>query len=237
MTNTEKPTTKAESKKQGIVNSVKVETSKVNQKRIKKQEVKPLAASSTIQSKEKQEIKEKESPSKLGQSEEPEKKLVEKKKQEKTRKTEAIVKAENLPLSTKMCAAVCRFIKGKNLGKAIRDLEEVSTMKKAVPVKGEYAHRKGKIMSGKYPQKTAKIFIVVLKSLASNAADISEPIISEAVANIGVRPHGRFGRIRRKRTHLIIKVKEKKELKKKIKKNFKYNNPKELKKNGRKTNY
>ena len=54
----------------------------------------------------------------------------------------------------------------------------------------------------------------MLKSLASNSIQdgLEDPIIVEAVANIGARPFGRAG-IRRKRTHIKIvaenKTKEK----------------------------
>jgi ribosomal protein L22 len=70
-----------------------------------------------------------------------------------------------------------------------------------------------KIMSGKYPKKTAKNFIILLKSLAANASDLNEPVIAEAFANIGSRPYGKFGRVRKKRSHVFIKAIEKKEKK------------------------
>jgi len=180
--------------------------------------------------KEKIETKTEESPSKHGQSKEKkseveleDKKTIEakssliKKKQEakKPKKTEAIVRANNLPLSTKKALAICRFIKGKTISQAIKDLEMVVSIRKAVPVKGEYAHRKGKMMAGKYPQRAAKTFIVLLKSLVANASDLQEPIIYEVIANIGSRPYGRFGQIRRKRTHVFIKALEKNKINKK----------------------
>jgi ribosomal protein L22 len=133
------------------------------------------------------------------------------KKVEKQKKTEAVVKGYNIPISTKKAAGICKFIKGKMVNKAIRDLENVLKLKKVVPMKGEYAHRKGKgISSGKYPQRASKNFIVLLKSLAANSSDINEPVIVSAVANIGVRPFGRGGRTRKKRTHLEIIEREKK---------------------------
>ena len=55
---------------------------------------------------------------------------------------------------------------------AIKDLEKVVNLKKPVPMKGETPHRKGKIMSGRFPKKAAQNFIVLLKSLSSNASDI-----------------------------------------------------------------
>lgn len=158
----------------------------------------------------------------IAQKEVPDEKKVETKKEEikvkeklKEKKIEVIVKAYNIPISTKEAVAVCKFINKKVIGRAISDLESVIKIKKAVPMKGEIPHRKGNIMSGRYPQKAAKNFIVLLKSLLGNANlnEIEEPLIFEAYANIGVRPFGRFGRYRRKRTNLVIKAVERKKLK------------------------
>ena len=131
----------------------------------------------------------------------------------KVKKTEAVVNSLNLPISTKYSKAVCKFIKGKKIENAINDLEKVIVQKKPVPMKGEIPHRKG-IMSGRYPKKAAQHFITLLKSLSANANlhEIENPIIKKAIANIGSRPYGKFGRVRRKRTHVkltaIKKIKE-----------------------------
>ncbi|MFH1326547.1 MAG: uL22 family ribosomal protein [archaeon] len=139
---------------------------------------------------------------------------IDSKKKSTVKKTEVIVKGSDVPISTKQSIAICKFIKGKQIGKAITDLEAVMALKKAVPMKGEIPHRKGKIGSGRFPQKAAKNFLVLLKSLLANSTDIDEPIISEAMANIASRPFGRFGRVKRKRTHITIRITEKKKLKK-----------------------
>jgi len=122
------------------------------------------------------------------------------------KKTEAVVDARNIPVSTKVSAAICNMIKGKKITTAVRELEEVAKLKKAVPMSGEIPHRKGKMGSGRYPIKAAKNFIVLLKSLSANANvnDIDEPIIVKAIANIASRPFGKFGRVRKKRTHIKI---------------------------------
>ncbi len=133
--------------------------------------------------------------------------------QEKPKKTEAVVNASNLPISTKYSAAICKFIKNKKIEDAIADLEQVLVLKKVVPMKGEIPHRKGKgIMSGRFPKKATQNFIKLLKNLLANTNhnSLEDPIIVEAIANIGSRPYGKFGRVRRKRTHVKIKVKEKK---------------------------
>ena len=130
---------------------------------------------------------------------------------EKPKRTKAVVNASNIPISTKHSAAICMFIKRKKIQEAIGDLELVARIKKPVPMKGEIPHRKGRIMSGRFPEKAAREFIILLKSLSSNSAyhGLENPIITEAVANIGSRPFGRHG-IRRKRTHIKIVAEEKK---------------------------
>lgn len=136
------------------------------------------------------------------------------KEKPKAKKTEAVVNSFDLPISTIESAAICRFIKGKKIDLAIGDLEKVMSLKKAVPMKGELPHRRGKgMMSGRYPKKSAKHFIKVLKSLSGNAIanGVENPIVVEAVANIGQRQYGRFGSVRRKRTHLKIVAKSKPE--------------------------
>lgn len=153
-------------------------------------------------------------------TEEKQEKVVETKKEEKKepqklkiKKTEAVVNALSLPLSTKQSVAICKFIKGKKIERAIADLEQVSVAKKVIPMKGEIPHRKGKgIMSGRYPKKASEQFIKLLKNLSANASvnELNNPIISNAIANNASRPHGKFGRVRKKRTHVKIIAKEKK---------------------------
>ncbi|MBI2043631.1 HAD-IA family hydrolase [Candidatus Pacearchaeota archaeon] len=136
------------------------------------------------------------------------KKHAEKKQKEikKPKKEIAMVNALSLHMSTKTAAAISKFIKGKEIQKAINELEEVARIKKPIPMKGEYPHRKGKIMSGRFPQKAAKNFIKLLKSLSANAnfLGVENPRISEAISNIAPRPYGKFGSVRRKRTHVRL---------------------------------
>ncbi|MDP3992516.1 MAG: uL22 family ribosomal protein [Nanoarchaeota archaeon] len=139
-----------------------------------------------------------------------EKKEVQKQKEkERPKRTMAVVNGFDVPISTKHSAAICRFIKRKKIQEAIKDLELVAKVKKPVPMKGEIPHRKGNIMSGRFPQKAAGEFIILLKSLSANSAyhGLENPVIVEAVANIGARPFGRHG-IRRKRTHIRIVAEE-----------------------------
>ncbi|RLG12351.1 hypothetical protein DRN73_02905 [Candidatus Pacearchaeota archaeon] len=147
-----------------------------------------------------------------------EKKNLKEEKKEVKKKEFAIVNSYSIPISTKKAAAICKFIKGKTIDEAEELLNQVVQRKKAVPIKGEIAHRKGKIMSGIFPKNASEQFIVILKALAgnSNVNGINEPVIVEAVANLAQRPYSRFGRWRKKRTHIMLKAKEKiKEWKKK----------------------
>ena len=127
----------------------------------------------------------------------------------KVRKSVTSVNAENLRISQKAAASISKFIMKKKIRKAIEELEEVIKMKRAIPMKGEYAHRRGKIMSGKYPVKAAKAFISLLKSLEGNANqhDIEDPIITIASANKGTTTYASGGRTK-KRTHVKIVASE-----------------------------
>ena len=201
MTNTEKPTTIAEQKKQGIASTPKQKT----------EPIKTSIKTKTEEKKNNQLTSEKPSDSE-------DDKLKEKPKKPIVKKTEAIVNVVNLPISTKHSIAVCRFIKNKKIENAISELEQVFSLKKAVPMKGEIPHRKGKgMMSGRYPKKATEHFIKLLKALSANANTngLENPVIVEAVANMASRPFGKFGRVRKKRTHVKIKCIEKKLIKKK----------------------
>ncbi len=143
----------------------------------------------------------------------------EKKKKDVPKKTEAVVNVKSLPMSTKTAMAICRFIKGKEIQRAINELEEVIEKRKAIPMKGEIPHRKGRIMSGRYPKNASEIFIKLLKGLNSNASYLSveNPIISEAIPNNASRPFGKFGAVRKKRTHIKLKAMTKKKTEEKKK--------------------
>lgn len=132
------------------------------------------------------------------------------------KKSLAVVNAQGLPISTKTSSYVCKFIKNKKIEDAIEDLKQVILKKKAIPMKGEIPHRKGKIMSGRFPRNAAMHFIKLLKSLSANSVvnGISNPIISEAIANIASRPYSKFGAVRKKRTHVKLVAREKSELNK-----------------------
>ena len=124
-------------------------------------------------------------------------------------KREAIVNGKDLKFSTKHSIAICNYIKKKNIDKAIFMLEEVANYKKPVPMKGEIPHRKGKIMSGRYPINAVQGFIRLLRSLKSNAIANElelEKYVIACNASYVSRPYRRFGRRRFKRTHVTIKL-------------------------------
>jgi len=215
--NTEKPAKKIEQKKQEIVKTSKksqlndglLKAAKNNE--VKKEVLDEIKQDAPInkpsQLSDNEQIKDKSDESTPAEKKQPiQKKPV-------VKKTEAIVRGISVPISTKHSIAVCRFIKNKKIETAIKDLEDVLMYKKAVPMKGEIPHRKGKgIMSGRYPKKAVESFIKLLKSLLanSNANELENPVIKEAFANLAQRPAGRFGRTKKKRTHINIKVIEKK---------------------------
>jgi len=114
----------------------------------------------------------------------------------------------NLSISTKQSIAICNFIRNKNIEKAILELEDAAKMKIPIPMRGEIPHKKG-IMSGRYPVKSIKEFIRLLKSLKSNAIANElelEKVKIACIANVAARPYRRFGRKRFKRTNVEIKL-------------------------------
>ena len=143
---------------------------------------------------------------KTGQKPEEKKKA----EQKKVKKELAFIKMSGLPISTKHSIALCRFIKGKTIERALEEMEKVAGGKLAVRMKGEIPHRHGiGMMSGRYPINAAKIFVKVLKSLEGNASvsGINEPVITLASASWGSRPMKRGG-MKFKRTYLYIEARE-----------------------------
>ena len=210
--NTEKPMGKNEQKRQTTSavkkNKEKILNTPVLSSEIKKEEISEneIEKINPTKTEEKKETEEK------TQENKKEKKKVEKK----VKKDSVFVNVENLSVSTKVSASICKFIKYKKIDTAIKELEEVSKIRKAIPMKGEYAHRKGKIMSGKFPVNASKEFIILLKSLKGNANnhDVDEPVITEAFANKGTAVWASGGR-KRKRTHIKITATQKKLVKQK----------------------
>ena len=128
------------------------------------------------------------------------------------KRTEASVYGRSLRISLKQSKAIGKFIRNKKIEDAIKDLNQVLLKKKAVPMSGEIAHRKGKIMSGKYPMNSSKEFIKLLKTLNANSVmhglDLDKTIVYETIPNKAPDQLHRFGSMKFKRTHITIKAKE-----------------------------
>jgi len=157
--NTEKPVSKEMKKKNQTVQDTNISKKQVQQQSQKKA---PQKDNQETKKTQQEEISEK------PQENKQEKTTTKKQQNKKPKKTEAKVDVKDIPISTKVSAAICKFIKNKEIRKAVNDLDRVINKKMAVPMKGEYPHRKG-IMSGKYPVKAAKEFKRILRSLGANA--------------------------------------------------------------------
>lgn len=133
------------------------------------------------------------------------------KKQEvkKTKKNEASVNGLGLSISTKEGLHICDMIRYKKVDVAIKMVEEVVKMKRAVPMHNrEVGHKKG-MMGGRYPVRCSKDFVLLLKQLRANAIyngmEIEEAIISECKTNMASAPFKRGG-ARAKRAHVFLKL-------------------------------
>lgn len=133
------------------------------------------------------------------------------KEQPKPKKTEAVASSYDLPLSNKHSMYICNFIRNKTVDTAIKQLQEVLTYKRAIPFKGEIPHRKGDMMSGRYPVKATDKFITILKGLRGNiivnGLDVEKAKITWASSSWARRPP-RKGGTRFKRVHVILKATE-----------------------------
>ncbi len=79
---------------------------------------------------------------------------------------------KEVDVSPKHAVEVCRFLRGKDVPRAEEILNKVIEKKMAVPFKRykhSVSHRKGKVGPGKYPVKTAKMILELLKDVKANA--------------------------------------------------------------------
>ncbi len=141
------------------------------------------------------------------------------------KETMAKVEGRSLPISTKQAIEISNFIRGKNVQKVKIYLEEVLNMKKAIPFtrfnKG-IGHKPG-MGAGRYPQKSSKNVLMLLKSAEANAQfkglNTSNLVISHVNANKASTAwhYGRQRRREMKRTNMTIILTEKKQSKKEVK--------------------
>jgi len=128
-------------------------------------------------------------------------------------------------ISFKTSVEICNFIRGKNVDKAIRILEDVLEKTQAIPFK-VYNRNIGHVPgmgSARYPQKASKIILQLLKDAKANAINkglSSDLIIAHLVPNKAAEPHhyGRQRGTKMKRSHVEVILSEKKVQEKKVEK-------------------
>jgi large subunit ribosomal protein L22 len=127
----------------------------------------------------------------------------------------ASARSLNIPVSTKHCIEISKYLRNRNTKHAITFLEDVSKLKKAVSFKTftrDLGHKAG-MAAGRYPQKAAKEFLILVKSVQANAQvkglNTSNLKITKLLANKASIPvTGGRRRGGTKRTHLEIEVQE-----------------------------
>ncbi|MDP3734197.1 MAG: 50S ribosomal protein L22 [Nanoarchaeota archaeon] len=127
----------------------------------------------------------------------------------------ASAKMTNLPISTKQSIEISRYLRYKNTTFAKKFLGEVALLRKAVPFTRftqDMGHKAG-MAAGRYPQKAAREFLRLIKSVEANAhakgLNTTNLKIVKLLANKASIPLT-GGRIRHgtKRTHLEVMVME-----------------------------
>ena len=120
-----------------------------------------------------------------------------------------------LPISRKQSIMICQAIRGMNVQKAKKLLEEVVALKKAIPFtryNTDTGHKAG-MAAGQYPASACKQILSLLKSAEANAQfkglSTGNLIIRHASAQKGPTTN-RFGRQRThaKRTHIELVLEE-----------------------------
>jgi ribosomal protein L22 len=150
-------------------------------------------------------------------------KLEEKKKEpkkiENKKRNNVAVNALSLHMSLKIGAHVCDMIRGKYIDNAIKMIEEVISMKRAVGMNNReigHRHQKG-IMAGRYPVNAAGDFLRILKTARAQAIyhemEIESTKLGECKVNLATKPFKRGG-AKAKRCHLYVRLEAKEENKK-----------------------
>ena len=137
----------------------------------------------------------------------------------------ATVNGRGLPISNKFAVEICNYIRGKSLTVARKDLENVVSLKHAVPFRKhnkDLCHKKG-VGPGRYPVKASKVFINLLDSLRANAENkgLNEEalFVSVALSNRGPsRMKTGRNRGQMKNTHVTLCAEEREVVEKKVKK-------------------
>jgi len=132
-------------------------------------------------------------------------------------KPEHVAKAslQNIDISTKQSVEISRNLRYRSTTYAKQLLEQVVAMKKAIPYRRfihDIGHRAG-MSTGRYPQKAAKHFLRLVKSVEANAQakglNIASLKITKILANKASIPQtGNRWHRGTKRTHVEIEVQE-----------------------------
>lgn len=135
-------------------------------------------------------------------------------------KTDNMAKSygRDLSISNKNSVEICNLIRGKKVVFAKNLLEKIINLERPVPMKKfnrDTAHKKN-IGPGRYPIKTAKEILSVLKSAESNVINkglsTNDLVIDHIAAHKASRPwhYGRKRRQKMKRTHIEVILVERK---------------------------
>ena len=126
----------------------------------------------------------------------------------------AIAKGNSLPISTKHTVEIARNVRGKELAKSMKFLQEVIEMKTPVEFRRfnrDRAHRKG-IGPGAYPQKATKEILKLLMSAMNNAIqkgmNPSKLVVSKFDVGMAVSKNRRSNRRLGRQTNITIEVTE-----------------------------
>src|SRR3989338_8031009 len=85
----------------------------------------------------------------------------------------AEVYGKSLPISTKFSVEICNAIRNKELSRAKKILEDIISMKHALPIRRFGKDRSHKIGTGpgRYPIKASSLFLSLLNSVEANASN------------------------------------------------------------------
>lgn len=129
----------------------------------------------------------------------------------------ATLNVKSLPISPKMSVEICNVIRNKHLPKVRRMLQDVISMKRAIPVRryGDNLGHKPGMGAGRYPINASKVFLKLIRSVEANAENkglnVNNLFIVHAKADRGETRwrNSRMGRVKMKNTNVELKVEEK----------------------------
>jgi large subunit ribosomal protein L22 len=126
----------------------------------------------------------------------------------------AIAKGNSIPISTKHTVEIGKSIRGKELAKAMKILEDVIEMKVPVQYKrfhGDRGHRK-KMGPGGYPKKASEEIIKLLRSAMNNAVqkgmNPEKLVLSKFEIGMAVSKNKRSNRRLGRQTNIHVEVTE-----------------------------